>query len=134
MTILKLLRTFSLLTLLSIIITSSLFPSHHEQNILNVKNLRGQTPLYVATQNGNNKIISLLLNKGANPFLLSNADAKNLESLLDVCCRWSHNSTLELLLSQVKWNATHISKAIKYCKTKEMKTIFAKYKESKKSL
>jgi ankyrin repeat protein len=118
----------------SMLIISTLFPSHHEQNILNIKNLRGQTPLYVATQNGNNKIISLLLDKGANPFLLSNADEKNLETLLEVCCRWNHNSTLELLLNQVQWNTSHIAKAIKKCKTKEMKSIFAKYKGSKKSL
>jgi len=105
-------------------VSSSLFGTESEKHIINRANLRGQTPLYVATLNGNLNIIKLLLEMGANALLLSDTGSKKEESLLDVCVRWNHYSTLEFLLSSVNWPSKYISDSSKKCKTKDMKLLY----------
>ena len=111
-----------------IALSSSLFDSENENHIINRKNLRGQTPLYVAAQNGNINILSYLIKRGANPYILSDVDYHNKESIIDVSCRWSHYSALQFLLVNVKWKVSFLAQAAKLCGSKEMKNMLKKVK------
>lgn len=78
-------------------------PNH----FINVKNVLGQTPLYVACMHGNLHIVKLLIAEGCNPFIKSATECPanskgpqpdTMESNLQVAARWGHFDILRYLL------------------------------------
>lgn len=52
------------------------------QHLINIKNIYGQTPLYVACKYGNLNIVKLLVERDANVYIKSAIDEENMESNL----------------------------------------------------
>jgi ankyrin repeat protein len=75
-----------------------MFDNTSERHMINIKNAQNQRPLYVACKHGHLDIVKFLLENGADPYLKSNVDKNEQETLLEVSARWSHISILEYLL------------------------------------
>jgi ankyrin repeat protein len=64
-----------------------LIQSDDDESLINKTNIKGLTPLYVACQNGNEKVVRFLLENGANPFKKVTFN-NNVDSSLEVAVRF----------------------------------------------
>ena len=96
-----------------------------KHNFVNDKNYENLTPLYLACINGNEKMVKLLIDNGANYLLL---DVNN-ESILDISVRWNYYKLIKFLLINCKWPNNYIKNAYRLVQNKDIRTLFAKYKK-----
>ena len=96
-----------------------------KHNFVNDKNYENLTPLYLACINGNEKMVKLLIDNGANYLLL---DVNN-ESILDISVRWNYYKLIKFLLINCKWPINYIKNAYRLVQNKDIRTLFAKYKK-----
>ncbi len=96
-----------------------------KHNFVNDKNYENLTPLYIASINGNEKMVKLLIDHGANYLLL---DVNN-ESILDISVRWNYYKLTNFLLLHCKWPINYIKNAYRLVQNKDIRTLFAKYKK-----
>lgn len=87
---------------------------------INKANISGIRPIYEACKNGYVNTVQLLLDHGANPHLLSGLSAKDLESPLQVACRWNHINVIKCLLLNSKWTTKEVKCAMKLTKNSEI--------------
>ncbi|CAG9317359.1 unnamed protein product [Blepharisma stoltei] len=99
----------------------------NENSFLNKRNVSGKTPLYEASLNGYPEIIKLLMDFGANPLIKSQVDGNEMESCLDVACRWGNIKAVEVLLNFSKWKKKDISKARKLTSNPEIRLLLSNY-------
>jgi hypothetical protein len=96
-----------------------------KHNFVNDKNYENLTPLYIASINGNEKMVKLLIDHGANYLLL---DVNN-ESILDISVRWNYYKLTKFLLINCKWPINYIKNAYHLIQNKEIRKLFVKYKK-----
>ncbi|CAG9328139.1 unnamed protein product [Blepharisma stoltei] len=98
-----------------------------ELSFLNKRNVVGRTPLYEAALNGYPNVIRCLIEFGANPLIKSEVGDNEMESCLEVACRWGNIKAVEVLLNFGKWKKQDISKARKLTCNREIKLMLADY-------
>ena len=101
-----------------------------KHNFVNDKNYENLTPLYIASINGNEKMVKLLIDHGANYLLL---DVNN-ESILDISVRWNYYKLTNFLLLHCKWPINYIKNAYRLIQNKDIRKLFIKYKKKEISL
>jgi hypothetical protein len=101
-----------------------------KHNFVNDKNYENLTPLYIASINGNEKMVKLLIDHGANYLLL---DVNN-ESILDISVRWNYYKLTNFLLLYCKWPINYIKNAYRLIQNKDIRKLFIKYKKKEISL
>lgn len=102
--------------------------SRDEDHILNRRDLRGETPLYLACRNGNLEVVKFLVEKKCNLELLSpNEDA------LTVAVRWNHSDIVRYLLEHLG-NTKLPSKSVDFAQTTKMNEIFSQKGFKKRTL
>lgn len=67
-------------------------------SFLNKRNQAGKTPIYEAALNGYPAMIKFLVDSGANPLIKSYVGEHEMESCLDVACRWGNYKAVITLL------------------------------------
>ena len=72
-------------------------------SLVNKRDGRGYTPLYMAAMNGNLQLLKYLLNHEADPYIHSSIENQDSENILTVASRWGHLAIVEYLLKNVKW-------------------------------
>ncbi|CDW90849.1 UNKNOWN [Stylonychia lemnae] len=82
------------------------------QHLINIKNVFGQTPLYVACENGNLNIVKMLVANGANVFIKSNIDKENEENNLQCAARWKYFDIVKYLIENMDWTKQDLKEAI----------------------
>ena len=101
-----------------------------KHNFVNDKNYENLTPLYIASINGNEKMVKLLIDHGANYLLL---DVNN-ESILDISVRWNYYKLTNFLLLHCKWPINYIKNAYRLIQNNDIRKLFIKYKKKEISL
>ena len=81
--------------------------SKQNPEIINSKNYEGFTPLYVACLNGYYVIVELLIQLGADHLIKCGND-NDMQSVLEVVCRFGYTNILNLLLSKCSWPINEI--------------------------
>lgn len=79
------------------------------EHILNMRDLNGNTLLYVACQNGHLHLVQYLIGEGSNPHLLNQSN----ETILDVAARWNHLKVVLYLLENVKWTKRELQNCLR---------------------
>lgn len=92
----------------------------HPLGLLNKKNHKGETLLYVASRNGNLNMLKLLLELQADPKILCEVDNEE-ESCLEVAARWGHQSSVEELL-KLTWPTQTLKSAYLKCYQRAIQT------------
>lgn len=100
--------------------------STHPLALINKRNVKGQTPLYVACKNGNLEVVLQLISVKADHRLTSLIDREE-ETCLEVAVRWGHNKIVQELL-KLDWPKKCLEKARKLASTQEMQGCFKKSK------
>jgi ankyrin repeat protein len=91
----------------------------------------GQTALYLAAKHGHSEMVQFLVDIKADPLIMSSISTKEIESPLEVACRWHHTKTVEILLNSTNWSSKELKKANNMTKNKEIKVIIASYLKSR---
>ncbi|CAD8070446.1 unnamed protein product [Paramecium primaurelia] len=91
-------------------------PNH----IINSLNQYGQNALYIASKNGNVKVIKFLLSLECNTHIRSRIFQDLTESPLEVSSRWHHLECVRLLLDAERYTNTELRSAIKVTQNQEI--------------
>eukprot|EP01016_Furgasonia_blochmanni_P044494 TRINITY_DN6180_c0_g1_i3.p2 TRINITY_DN6180_c0_g1~~TRINITY_DN6180_c0_g1_i3.p2 ORF type:complete len:235 (-),score=21.17 TRINITY_DN6180_c0_g1_i3:36-740(-) len=102
-------------------------------HVLNKKNSRGCTPLYLAAKNGNINVVKLLIERQADPLIYSELGQGIRERPLQAAVRWGHALVVEHLLETVVYPQTEIKEALKLANEKQMRKLVLKYVRGKGS-
>ena len=94
------------------------------KHMINCENSFGMRPLYIACLHGHLHVVKILVGYGADPHLpsVTNIDTKEIESVLQLCSRWSHMQIIEYLLKEFTWSREEIQKAMLEAQEKDSPT------------
>jgi hypothetical protein len=102
----------------------------HPFALINKRNSKGQTPLYIACKNGNFQLVELFLKLEADHVLTSTVDGEE-ETCLEVAIRWRHIEIVKLLLTK-SWTEKVIKKAERISRLPQIKALFRPFKSKNK--
>ena len=95
-------------------------------SLVNKRDSRGYTPLYMSAMNGNLELLKYLLNHSADPYIHSTIENQDSENILTVASRWGHLAIVEYLLNNVKWKNQDIKRARGEVSHQTVKAVFDK--------
>ena len=102
------------------------------KSLLNAPNRMGQTPLYIATKNGNLAMVKYLIGKEANPLIKSKVSDTEEESNLLVGARWKHIKLVEFYLEFYTWPDEELKKAKMFAGNAAIKHLLNKHMNQSK--
>lgn len=83
-------------------------PNH----FLNETNKYGLNALYIACRNGHLRVVSLLIQKKANPHVKCTLSRGFKETPIEVAVRWNHKECVQYLLDNIKYSNKQLSKLL----------------------
>lgn len=91
-------------------------------HLINKKNTHGQSPLYIASKNGNLEVLKFLLDNEANfdhsPFIVEEENFT--ETPLQAACRWGHKDIVSFLLTRFKFTMEELENCLNSTENKEI--------------
>lgn len=105
---------------------------NHPYALINKRNGKGQTPLYIACKNGNVELVRLLVRLGADYTMTSTVDGEE-ETCLEVAIRWRHIEVVKILMSK-DWDCRVMKKAKRICRSEVILKLLGNDKKKNKYL
>ncbi len=110
------------------------YPKGHASCLVNQRNRKNQTPVYIAVENNNLEIVKLLVNHGADVKQKSKIDCKSGENFeettIEVAARWGFTPIMSFLLQVACWTPDELRCACRAATSdscrKEIKKLYQK--------